>query len=126
MVWLLLDKLPVGAIITSLVPTDEGRSSAIMRKGDTLRWTTYSNECLRVMETQNELVSDILLVQQLKLRLISERVTGAPWSSAMMQVDDSTNPPAMFFIRSLESQLHAFKSDIPHELADNSKSTLSH
>ena len=79
-----------------------------------------------MMETQNELVSDILLVQQVKLRLISERMTGAPWSSAMMQVDDSTNPPAVFFIRSLESQLHAFKSGIPSELADNSKSTLSH
>jgi hypothetical protein len=126
LVRLLLDELTVGPFITSLVPTNEGRSSAISRKGDTLRWTVYSNECLRVIETQNEVASDILLVQQVKLRLISERVTDAPWSSAMIQADDSTNPPAMFYLRSLETQLHAFKSSIPGELADNSKSNLSH
>jgi hypothetical protein len=125
LVRLLLDELTVGIFITSLVPTNEGRSSAISRKGDTLRWTVYSNECLSVIETQNEVPSDILLVQQVKLRLISERVTNAPWSSAMIQVDDSTNPPAMFYLRSLETQLHAFKSSIPGELADNSKSNLS-
>jgi hypothetical protein len=124
LVRLLLDELTVGPFITSLVPTNEGRSSAISRKGDPLRWTVYSNECLRVIETQNEVASDILLVQQVKLRLISERATNAPWSSAM--IDDSTNPPAMFYLRSLETQLHAFKSSIPGEFADNSKSNLSH
>ena len=78
------------------------------------------------METQNEVASDILLVQQVKLCLISERVTDAPWSSAMIQVDDSRDLPAMFYLRSLETQLNAFKSSIPDELADNSKSSLSH
>ena len=126
MVRLLLDELTVGPFITSLDPTNKGRSSALSQKGDTLRWTAYSNESLRVIETQSEVASDILLVQQAKLRLIAERVMDAPWSSAMIQVGDSTNPPAMFHLRSLETQLHAFKSRIPSELADNSKSNLSH
>lgn len=124
--WLLLDELTVGPFSTSLVPANEGRSFALSRKGDTLRWTAYSNECLRVIETQKEVASDTLLVQQVKLRLISEKVANAPWSSAMIQVDDSTNPPATFYLRSLGAQLHAFKSSIPAELADNSKSNSFH
>ncbi len=126
MVRLLPEELTVGPFIASLVPANGKRSSSISRQGDTLRWTAYSNECLRVLETQNEAASDILLVQQVKLRLISERVTDAPWLSAMIQIDGFTNPPAMFYLRSLETQLHAFKSGIPGELADNSKSNLSH
>lgn len=125
MVRLLLDELKVESFLMYIVPTDEGRSSAISRKGDTLRWTAYSNECLRVIETQNEVASDILLVQQVKLRLISERVTDAPWSSAMMRVADSTNF-AIFYLRSMETQLHAFKSTIPDELSDNSKLKACH
>jgi hypothetical protein len=112
--------------VTSLVPTNKGSSFAISRKGDTLRWTAYSNECLRIIEMQNELASDFLLVQQVKLRLISERVTDAPWSGTIIRRDDSTNPPAMFYLRSLETLLYSFKSSIPSGFADNSKSNLPH
>jgi hypothetical protein len=78
-----------------------------------------------VIETQNEAASDLLLVQQVKLRLISERVTDAPWSSAMIRVGDSTNF-ATFYLRSMETQLHAFKSTIPDGLSHNSKSKACH
>jgi hypothetical protein len=77
-----------------------------------------------VIETQNEFASDILLVQQVKLRLISERVADAPWSNDIL--DGSTNPPATFYLRSLETQLYAFKCSIPGQLADNSKLDLFH
>jgi len=97
-----------------------------MRKGDTISWAAYSDECLRVIETQNELASDALLVQQVKLRLISERVRDTPWSSAVTQDEDSASPPTTVYIKSLERQLQAFKSGIPVELLENSKYNLSH
>lgn len=101
------------------------RSTAYLRKGDTLRWTAYSNECLRVIETQQEFASDALLVQLVKLRLISEKVIDAHWLGSVTDVDNSIRPPDIFYLKSLESQLYNFKSSIPSELANNSKSFIS-
>jgi hypothetical protein len=102
-----------------------GRSSSFLRKGDTLRWTAYSDECLRLIETQKEFASDALLVQLVKVRLISEKARDASWSSALAEVDHFMRPPAMFYVKSLEAQIHDFKSNIPSELTDNSKSFFS-
>lgn len=101
-----------------------GSTSSALRKGGTLRWTAYSDECLRVIETEKEFASDLLLVQLVKLRLISERVVNAPLAGSTVEVDSKYNfrgPPAMFYLKSLESQLQDFKSNIPPELTDNSK-----
>jgi hypothetical protein len=97
------------------------RSSSFLRKGDTLQWTAYSNQCLRVLETEKELESDALLVQLVKLRLISERVTDASWSGTMTQADHFAKPPALFYLKSLQAQLYEFKANIPCGIADNSK-----
>jgi len=105
----------------SSLRADSFRSSSFLRKGESLRWTAYSNECLRVLETQKETASDMLLVQLVKLRLISEKLIDAPWSGAVTHGDQSVRPPAMFYLKSLESQIQDFKSKIPNELADNSK-----
>ena len=85
----------------------------IYGKGDTLRWTEYADECLHIIETEKEFVSDTLLVQLVKLRLVSESATRAPWSG---EISNLTGPPAMFYLRSLEAQLQDFKSNIPSEL----------
>lgn len=121
---MLFDEFTVRIPIKIPNPTKQDRSFTLSRKGNTLRWSLHSNECLRILETQSEVASDILLVQQVKMRLISERVMRAPWSRTVAQIDDSINPPAMFYLRSLETQLHAFKSSIPEELANNSKLSL--
>jgi hypothetical protein len=102
-----------------------GRSSSYLRKGETLRWTAYLDKCLRVIEIQKEFASDALLVQLVKLRLISEKATDVPWSGAMAEVDHFMRPPAMFYLKSLEAQLDNFKSNIPSELMNNSKSFFS-
>jgi hypothetical protein len=72
-----------------------------------------------VIETEKEVASDMLLVQLVKLRLISERVT--EWSVAQ---DNVLRPPAMFYVKSLQVQLNDFKSNIPTEFANNSKSLI--
>ncbi|KAK9328779.1 hypothetical protein V1520DRAFT_345197 [Lipomyces starkeyi] len=94
-------------------------SSSTFRKGSTLRWTVYSNECLRIVETEKEFESDALLVQLVKLRLISERVNDLPLSPAVAEVDTTARAPTMFYLKSLEAQLQAFKSNIPSNLSNN-------
>jgi hypothetical protein len=54
------------------------------------------------METQKEFESDALLVQLVKLRLISERVNDLPWSSDVADIDTTMKAPAMFYLKSLE------------------------
>ena len=38
------------------------RSCSTLRKGSTLPWTAYSNQCLQVIEAEKEFESDVLLV----------------------------------------------------------------
>jgi hypothetical protein len=95
--------------------------TSYFQKSDGLRWTTYSAECLRVIEETRELESDILLVQIVKSRLIFDAVMLAPWHDVMPDADHIVRPPAMFYLSALERQLQDFKSNIPNELQDNGK-----
>ncbi len=96
------------------------RSCSISRKGSSLRWTSYANECLHILGTQKEVESDVLLVQLVKLRLISERVKEMPWSHSA-EIGTTTRVPVMALLSSLEAQLEDFKSNIPSEVSSNSK-----
>ena len=71
-----------------------------------------------MLEEEKEFASDELLVQLVKLRLISEKVVDLPWSGAA-EGECSTRLPAMLYLRSLQAQLHRFKSSVPIELIDN-------
>lgn len=88
-----------------------------LRKGSPLRWTAYSAECLRIIETEKEYETDELLIQLVKLRLICGRVRDFPWSSVV--ADTTTKAPAMFYLKSLEAELQDFKSNIPNSLSNN-------
>lgn len=103
--------------------TDIGSTYSFLRKGEALRWTSYSEECLRVLETQKEIPSDALLVQLVKLRLVSEKIDDAPWKCAISESFKDTRPPEMFYLHSLETQLQDFKRNIPSQLSDNRKFT---
>jgi len=93
-----------------------------VRKGTALRWTAYSNECLRIVETEKEVESDALLVQLVKLRLITERVNDLPWRSAVAEADTTVKGTTTFYLTALGAQLQDFKSKIPGDLTNNSKS----
>ncbi|RAK95160.1 Zn(II)2Cys6 transcription factor [Aspergillus ibericus CBS 121593] len=91
-------------------------TSNLSRNGEPLQWTPYFDECLRVVEERNESANDALLVQLVKLRLITAKA-----------MDPGTNPTdahfmrpsASFYLQSLQRQVHDFRSRIPSELADN-------
>lgn len=91
------------------------------QKQDSLRWTTYFAECLRVIEVTGEYKSDILLAQIVKSRLVFEKVMLAPWHNPIPDADNVLRPPAILYLNTLERQMQDFKSNIPVELQDNRK-----
>lgn len=78
------------------IQANSGRSSFV-RKGETLRWTAYCDECLLVLEEQKEFTSDDLFVQLVKLRLITEKAVDLPWSHAV-EGDQFTRSSAIFYL----------------------------
>ena len=74
-----------------------------------------------MLETQSEVPSDVFFIQLVKLRQIGARIADTPWSRTVPNVDPSLRPPAMFYLKSLEGQLHQFKCQIPEQLIGNSK-----
>ena len=90
------------------------------RRGESLRWTAYCDECVLVLEEEKEFTSDELLVQLVKLRLINEKVLNLPWSGAPER-DSDTRPSAILYLKSLQAQLRTFKSSSLTELIDDSK-----
>jgi hypothetical protein len=76
-----------------------------------------------VIEKQKESPSDIILVHIVKLHQISGKVSDAfpSWLGALAEEDSFIRPPAIFYLKSLEAQLHDFKSKIPPELKENSR-----
>ncbi|KAL9620371.1 MAG: hypothetical protein Q9160_005071 [Pyrenula sp. 1 TL-2023] len=93
--------------------------SSYLKKGETLRWTAYLDECLRIIETEREFPSDALLVQLVRLRLLAEKAILVPSSSGAADVDSSARLPAVCYLKSLEAQLRHFKSNIPIESTHN-------
>jgi len=91
------------------------------KKGNSLPWTAYSEECLHTIETQRLLTSDALLVQLVKLRLLAVKVAEAPWALNLTDVEAHQRPPAHFYMKSLESQLLELKANFPSSVSENSR-----
>ncbi|KAH6667913.1 hypothetical protein B0J14DRAFT_489034 [Halenospora varia] len=95
--------------ITSLI-------SSYFQRIDALRWTLYMDECLQILETENDLPTDIILVHQVKLQLICERVNEA---SSVQDHEVSPNTPLPYFLKTSQAQLENFKKNIPESLQNN-------
>jgi hypothetical protein len=91
------------------------------QKQDSLRWTSYFAECLRVIEVTKDYESDIVLTQIVKSRLVCEKVMLAPWHNPIPDSENVPRPPAIFYLNARERQMQDFKSNIPVELGDNGK-----
>ncbi|KAL4738265.1 hypothetical protein BDV11DRAFT_190010 [Aspergillus similis] len=100
----------LGCFLLSTVPMFMGR-------GDSLRWTPYTDECVRFLEQQNESPTDSFLIQLVKLRLIARKALDYP-SPTNVAESSYLRPQATAYLRSLQAQLRDFKSNIPGELTN--------
>ncbi|CAF9905139.1 MAG: hypothetical protein GOMPHAMPRED_003053 [Gomphillus americanus] len=74
------------------------------RKGDSMKWVPYMDECLRKVESEPEWDGDKMLALQVRCQLIIEQVSDSPWSRDLL--DDGTKKGAPdYFIKSLTMQL---------------------
>ncbi|OJJ45998.1 hypothetical protein ASPZODRAFT_142635 [Penicilliopsis zonata CBS 506.65] len=81
-------------------------------RNQSLRWTAYFDECLAVLEGNED---DLLLCQLVRLRLLAETAHTA-WSGVKHTSDLSS---AMLHLRSLKHQLQVFRDNIPPQLLQN-------
>lgn len=93
-------------------------------KGQSLRWTAYFDDCLRVLQDTKEFESDEILVQILKFRLVSEKVIDSSFAGVAGQGLSETIP-ATFYVKSLKSELDKAASTIPSRLVNDGKSAFS-
>ena len=77
--------------------------SAFLQKIDAVRWTPHMDECLQILDEKQECATDEILVQQVRLQLIVERVTLDTWTDKPMRA------PLSFYLQALHSQFQEAK-----------------
>ncbi|TGO85007.1 hypothetical protein BPOR_0441g00020 [Botrytis porri] len=93
--------------------------SLYVQKIDTLRWTPYADECLKILSAKPELLHDTLMTQIVQLQQIQERVKDAPWYDAAGDGSTAFKAPAVFYLKALRNQMETFRQQIPNEVREN-------
>lgn len=93
--------------------------SLYVQKTDTLRWTPYADECLKVLSDKPESLHDILMTQIVRLQIIQERVKDAPWYDTTGDESTAFKAPAIFYLKALKNQMETFRQQIPNEARGN-------
>ncbi|KAI4285158.1 MAG: hypothetical protein L6R35_004724 [Caloplaca aegaea] len=108
-------------LILGIKPKKHGLTgvSSFLQKIDALRWTPHLDECLEVLNEKHESPIDDILVQQVRMQLIVEKVTRGPWNDGAIKTAEHSNVPLCFYLNALQSQLQEVKSKIPPYLKDN-------
>ncbi|KAL4936704.1 hypothetical protein BDV06DRAFT_233222 [Aspergillus oleicola] len=94
-------------------------------KGESLKWTPILDQYLRDLEGTKEFPSDMVLVQLVRMRLVTEDAADyfamcAACSDTTRTVTDYTaRPDATAMLKSLEGQLRAVRAQIPTDLLEN-------
>ncbi|ESZ93227.1 hypothetical protein SBOR_6383 [Sclerotinia borealis F-4128] len=93
--------------------------SLYVGKIDTLRWTPYAEESMRILLQNPESIYDILITQIIRLQIIQERVKDAPWYDTAGDDNIAFKAPASFYLKALKSQMETFKQQIPNQVREN-------
>ncbi|GAD91479.1 glucose-methanol-choline (gmc) oxidoreductase [Paecilomyces variotii No. 5] len=94
-------------------------SSARTMEEHTLRWTSHMDESLQILAEKQEYPTDIVLVQLVKLQLITEKAAQGPWNQWFAENAHSHEPPPAFYLHALQSQVLEVVNKIPPELQHN-------
>ncbi len=84
-----------------------------------LRWTPYLDECVRLLSENSEVPTDRLLVQFLRLQMISNKVTQNPGQEGFVEPGGPLKEPWAFYLNALQAQLKECKQNVPPELEQN-------
>ncbi|KAL4772925.1 hypothetical protein BDW60DRAFT_222131 [Aspergillus nidulans var. acristatus] len=98
-------------LITSIIST-------FVQRTDSLRWTPFMDECLKLMEKQQECLNDEILAQQVRLQLITDKLNLGPYHGGLAATPDPIQAPPAFYLHSMHAQLRS----IQPRVAPNSQS----
>ncbi|MCJ1386882.1 hypothetical protein MMC17_010010 [Xylographa soralifera] len=91
-------------LITSII-------SSFLQKTDALRWTPHMDECLQMLDEREECLNDEILVQQIRLQLIVEKMAlGTPHDGANESMKH--REPTSVYLEHLHSQLQSVKTNL--------------
>ena len=79
------------------------------------------DECIRTLEEKQECPADEVLVQQVRLQFIVEKVVQAPWHDGESEHAGPMRAPPSFYLKGLQSQLQEVKRKLPPESRQNGK-----
>ncbi|KAL4953936.1 hypothetical protein BDW69DRAFT_164202 [Aspergillus filifer] len=92
-------------------------------KGESLKWTSIFDQYLRDIEEAKEYPSDMVLVQLVKMRLVTESATEyfalCAANSNVTGIGPGSRPDATAMLKSLEGQLRDVRSQIPADILEN-------
>lgn len=86
---------------------------------ESLRWTPYLDECVRLLSENSETPTDLLLVQFFRLQMISNKVTQNPGQESFVEPGGPLKEPWAFYLKDLQAQLKGCKQNVPPELEQN-------
>lgn len=92
-----------------------------MQKTEALRWTPHMNECLQVLEQNPESFNDEVLVQQVRLQLILQKMALNTWFEETIDAAEDTRAPALFHVQRLQAQLQQVKTTFSPQIQRNGK-----
>ncbi|KAI9681082.1 MAG: hypothetical protein M1822_007156 [Bathelium mastoideum] len=92
-------------LITSII-------SSFLQKIDAPRWTPHMDECLHILDERRECFNDEILVHQVRLQLISDRIAQCTLSGGLVKFTEQTREHSSLSLESLQSQLQHFKGNL--------------
>ena len=92
--------------------------SHYFQKIERFSWDSYMDDCLDLLLEEKVYATDVFFVQLVKLRLVVERVSQAPWNDGQAQTGRA---PAVFYVKALQERFREVKNGIPSELLQDSR-----
>lgn len=90
---------------------------------DSLRWTRHLNDCLRELAEHPECRGDEVLVQLVRIQLISERASLSTWYDTAIDSAEQLVEPPFRYIKVLLEQLEQVRASMPAHLAQEREPT---
>ncbi|GKZ26538.1 hypothetical protein AbraIFM66951_002745 [Aspergillus brasiliensis] len=101
-------------LLTSTIAT-------FLQQSDSLRWTPHLDDCLRLLEEQQECVNDGILVQQVRLQLVTDRLGLGRCYGGSAKFAESMQPSPSVYLRPMQTQLQSRLQEIMSRLGSHSK-----
>jgi hypothetical protein len=89
-----------------------------------MRWTTYLDECLKILKDEKEYPTDEILEILIRIQIIANGLHVEGWNEAYPVAASGQRPPRADHVHLHKMQLDELKRSIPVHLKDNRKSSI--